>query len=113
MGIRIVSLSITPKDVLELLMGEIEGDLVHHGDYNVGKKKSVGTIVLERFYPRENHQRMLVVEVVNINGVTNGTIITSSNPEAWRYQLDWNIEDTFMNEVMEVLDEYIIDEDEG
>lgn len=113
MAIRIVSLSMSPKAVLDLIMEGIEGDLVHRTLYNLGKKRAVGSIIFERFYPRENHQRMLVIEVENIKGGTNGTIITSSNPEEWRYQLDWDMEDNFMNEVMDLLDEYIIEEEEG
>ncbi len=113
MGIRIVSLSIEPKYVLELLMEGIQGDLVYDRLYNLGRKKNAGSIIFEKFYPRENHQRMLVIEIENIDGVTNGTIITSSSPEEWRYQLDGDIEDTFMNDVLEILDEYIIEQEEG
>lgn len=113
MGIRIVSLSITPKDVLELLMREIEGDVIHHGFYEINQDKSFGSIVFERFFTRENYQRMLVVHTENVKGITNGTIITSSNPEEWKFQLDWDTEDNFMNDVIELLDEFIIEEEEG
>ena len=113
MGIRIVSLSLAPKELLELLMGEIDGDLIHQSYHRLDKGRSFGNLVLERFYPTENHQRMLAVHTENIKGVTNGTIITSSNPEVWRFQPDWDEEDNFMNEVMEIIDEYIIEEEEA
>jgi len=113
MGIRIVSLSMAPKEILELLMGEIDGDLIHHTFHELKEGKGFGSLVFERFYPRENHQRMLVVQAEKIQGITNGTIITSSNPEEWRFQLDWDNEDDFMDDVMKLLDEYILEEEEG
>lgn len=113
MGIRIVSLSMAPKEMLELLMAEIDGDLIHHNLQELDEGKSFGSAVFEKFYPRENHQRMLVVNTENIKGITNGTIITSSNPDEWRFQLDWDTEDGFLEEVMELLDEYILGVEEG
>ncbi|QZY55414.1 hypothetical protein [Crassaminicella profunda] len=110
MCIRIVSLSITPKEVLELLMGEIDGDLIHYEYHQIKENIGFGNAVFEKFYTRMKSQRMMIVSMENIENITNATIILSSNHEEDTYRLDFEIEDECMEEILEILDGYIIDE---
>ncbi|QXM06826.1 hypothetical protein [Crassaminicella indica] len=110
MCIRIVSLSITPKEALELLMGEIDGDLIHYEYHQIKENIGFGSVVFEKFYSRGKSQRMMIVNTENLENVTNATIILSSNWEEYSYDLDFEIWDECMEELMEILDEYIIDE---
>ena len=110
MNIRIISLSITPKEVLELLVREVDGDLIKQEYYPFQEDRAVGYGVFEQFYRRTNHQKILMVSVENMDGITNVTLMTSSNPD--RGEFDLEMEDDFMDEIMEILDGYIIDEQE-
>lgn len=110
MAIRVLTLAIHPEELMELLAGEVDGDLMYHEYYELDHDRGFGNIVFEKFYSHENYQRMLVFHTENIRGETHATAITSTNLEEWKYELDWELEDDFMEEVMEILDEYIVEQ---
>lgn len=112
MCIRMVSLSITPKELIELLIGEIDGDVIHHEYYEIGENIGFGNIVFEKCYTRTKHLEVIVIHTENIKGVTNATMITSTSLDDQALELDWEVEDDPMNELMEIVDRYIIDEKE-
>jgi hypothetical protein len=107
-----VSLSITPEELIELLVGEIDGDLIHHDYHEIQENMGFGNIVFEKCYTRTRHLEVIIIHTENIKGVTNATMITSTSLDDQAIELDWEVEDDCMNELMEILDRYIIDEKE-
>lgn len=49
MAARMFSLSIPPAEVLHTLMGEVDGDVLHHEYYPLAKDRGFGLIVLRDF----------------------------------------------------------------
>lgn len=113
MCIRMVSLSITPKEVLELLMGEVDGDLIHYEYHEVEDDIGFGYVVIEKFYTMPKHEKMIVVNTENLEHTTNATIIVSPDYEEWMFRFDLENDDVCMDEIMEILDEYILEERKG
>ncbi|MBB6216732.1 hypothetical protein HNQ80_002836 [Anaerosolibacter carboniphilus] len=109
MSARIVSLSIDPREVLELSMGEIDGDLIHSDYCAVDQGRGFGYMVYEYIHKRENRPIMLMIHVDNVHGTTRATILTSPEMEDWEYPFDCEEEYEWMDKIMEVLEEYIID----
>ncbi|QEK13318.1 hypothetical protein FQB35_14140 [Crassaminicella thermophila] len=112
MCIRIVSLSIKPKEVLELLMRDVDGDLIHHEYHEIEDDIGFGYVVIEKFYTMPKHEKMIVVNTENLDHITNATIIVTPDYEEWVYHFDLESYDVCMDEIMEILDEYILEERE-
>lgn len=112
MAARMFSLSIPPDEVLHTLMGEVDGDVLHHEYYPLTEDSGFGFIVFERFYHRGNHHTVWVLHTENIQGVTHATLICTANSGEWDAPLGGQDEWECMDEMMGVLDEYIVDEKE-
>ncbi|KXG76102.1 hypothetical protein [Thermotalea metallivorans] len=109
MGVRIISLSIRPKEVLEQLMGEVDGDLLHSEYHPIDQEKGFGYVVYEYIHRKENCPNVLMVHTENIDGTTHATILSSPNRTDWAYPFVWEDDDERMDKIMEILDEYILD----
>lgn len=109
MSARIVSLSIDPREVLELSMGEIDGDLIHSDYCDIDQGRGFGYMVYEHIHKRENRPMMLMIHVENVHGTTRATILASPEAEDWTHPFDCEEENEWMDKIMEVLEEYIID----
>jgi hypothetical protein len=109
MSARIIALSIDPKEVLELSMGAIDGDLIHSDYCAIDQKRGFGYMVYEYTHKRENRPTMLMVHVENVHDTTRATILTSPETEDWGFPFDCEEENEWMDKIMEVLEEYIID----
>lgn len=109
MSARIIALSIDPRQVLELTMGAIDGDLIHSDYCDIDQKKGFGYMVYEYIQKRENRPTILMIHVENIHGTTRATILTSPEAEGWSFPFDCEEENEWMDKIMEVLEEYIMD----
>ena len=110
MGTRMISLSIRPNEVLELLISEVDGDLLHSEYHHLKKDVGFGSVVFQRYMDRVDHPISLIVNAENIHGITHATIISSSFAEGWDQMFDGDVGDELMDKVMEILERYIIAE---
>lgn len=113
MCIRILSLSIKPKEVLEILMSEIDGDLIHYEYIDIENHRGFGYVIFEKFYTQSKSKKMIVVNTQNIEELTNATIVLSPDDEESMFRLDFETDDMCIEEIMEILDPYMIDERDG
>ncbi|MFZ5967129.1 MAG: hypothetical protein ACOYVK_08130 [Bacillota bacterium] len=109
MGTRMVSLSIAPREVLERLMSEIEGDVIHHELHALADQREFGSIVLNRYTSRPKGLSILIVNVNNIRGGTSAVIITECCGKEWLNDDEWEEEEGIFDEMMDILDAYILD----
>ncbi|TCO78691.1 hypothetical protein [Marinisporobacter balticus] len=113
MCIRIISLSIRAKEVLELLIGEMDGDLIHYEYHEIEGERGFGNAVFEKFYTSPKHKKIIIVNTQNLKETTNATIILACNYDEWSLRLDSESADECMDEIMEILDAYMINEKDG
>ncbi|MEW9121704.1 MAG: hypothetical protein AB2421_03250 [Thermotaleaceae bacterium] len=109
MAVRFFDLSISPAEVLNTLIGEMDGDLLHHQYYPLSEDRGMGFTVFERFYRRINQHIVWVIHMQNLEGHTKGTLICSATRGPWNAALGEGDGEEYMDEVMGILDEYIVE----
>ncbi|MBF8982444.1 hypothetical protein IZY60_02725 [Lutibacter sp. B2] len=103
------SLSIHPKEVMEMFLRDIGADLIHYDYFELENDKGFGYMVFEKNYLRSKCSEMLNINVENIRGVTNAIIIFSSDAED-HSDIDGSEKESWINESMAIIEEYIIAE---
>jgi len=102
------SLSIHPKEVMEMFLRDIDADLIQYDYFELENDKGFGYMVFEKNYLRSKCAEMLNINVENIRGVTNVIIIASSDMEEYA-NIGSREKQSWIDESMAIIEEYIIE----
>ena len=105
------NISISPFEALSLVkagLGE-NTELIHEELNNLGSDQSIGTMIFERYFHRSGNQAGLVVNIDNLQGVTNVRLIAVGSSGSKYFKIDWGAGESFASSVEKILSSYIID----
>lgn len=101
---------ILPDEVLMKVKNNINADLIHEEFHEVQDRKSIGTLVFEKYFFRVKNRVALVVIADSLSGNTNVRIISTASSEGMFLSFDWGASDSFIREVEDILSNNILSE---
>lgn len=102
--------NILPVEVLEKIKDDINADLIHEEFHQVDNRKSIGTLVFEKYFFRVKNRVALIVIADNLNDDTNVRIISTGSSEGLIFSFDLGASDDFVGEVEDILSDNILSE---
>lgn len=102
--------NILPVEVLEKIKDDINADLIHEELHRVDNRKSIGTLIFEKYFFRVKNRVALIVIADNLSGDTNVRVISTGSSEGLIFNFDWGASDDFVGEVEDILSDNILSE---
>lgn len=102
--------SLIPSQVMNMVKGEENSDLVYEEFHDIGNGKYNGTLIFEKYFMRAGNRAALVVLVNNLNGKTIVTSVATGSSQGMFFNFDWGAADSFADSVRSILESYITEE---
>ena len=105
------NVSLSPVEAMSLVKGGLgeNTELIHEELNQLGPDQTIGTLIFERYFHRSGNQAGLVVQIDNLQGVTNVRLIAVGSSSSRYFKIDWGAGKSFASSVETVLSSYIID----
>lgn len=106
-----VNVSLKPADALALIIDGMEGtELLHQELNDTGEGRSIGMIVLQRFFLRSGSQGALVIAADNLKdlNVTDVRLIPAGTSGNMFFRFDYGAGQSFAGAVLKLLEPHII-----
>jgi len=101
--------TISPEEAFHRVRDEQNADLVHEELIDLGQGRQFGTLVFEKYYLRTKNRAALIVLIDNVQGVTDIRVVGTGSSEGIFFNFDWGASDNFVNSVVEILQDFIIE----
>lgn len=108
MAKEVINVSISPKEVMEIIEKRLNDEDVDRTSYDLGDGKSIEIGIYERYFFRSNNRGGLIVTVDNVEGYTKVKLVSTGTSEGVFFNFDWGAGDKYINDIKNILEDYII-----
>ena len=108
MAKEVIRISITPKEVMEIIDKKLNDEEVDRTSFDLGNGNSIEIGVYERYFFRTSNRGGLIVTADNIEGYTKVKLVSTGTSEGVFFNFDWGAGDKYIDTIKCILEAYII-----